>query len=142
MHRALLILAFSMMVNNAHSETTAALQFVELQVGGAMRIVGTSSSEAPATTRNRSSGLLTDSLMPWRKLLNDEGSAIDEVDLSDYQRSGMSYAFTRSLSFGVGYYLMEAEDFAEEIVMVSDEDLENKSHNVFLRARWHLDEFF
>lgn len=139
MARVCMALIVICLINDAYAETVRTVHRSELQVGGAMRIVAIRKDGHSSNLRKEPDIRQQRGMPSLDKLLNGDNKQSKRPDTDRAQNTDMAYSLTGSLSLGVGYYFVEAEDLVGRSVMVVAEDEDHQSHHVFLRARWQFD---
>ncbi len=116
-----------------------------LQVGGAMRILAMRKQTLPVadysptgkpSRLDKSKAAIAQSLS---HILNINDRSVVDPGPIVKQNSSMIYTVTRSLSLGVGYHFVDAEDLVGKVVVVGAMDADHQSHHVLLRARWQFE---
>lgn len=145
MYRIFSVLIAVCLVTEASAETHQSGQRPELQVGGPMRILVTrnqaspissgSSLEQPTEPKQPATGII----LSLSQMLNADSEAASDQDPVESRNSSMTYSVTRSLSLGVGYHFVDAEDLVGKIAVVGAMDADHQSHHVLVRARWQFE---
>lgn len=77
------------------------------------------------------------SLLVNQSLNADSGHPVG-LDLVEGDDQGLAIPVTSSISVGVDYSLVEAENLADTIQAAGTMDEDHLSHHVFVRAHWHF----
>lgn len=143
MSRAWLVLIAMCIVNGAQAETRKGGHKVELQVGAPLRM-STSAEPVPESFSlgdrgtHRTIEPSFGAFSSLSQVLNTDGGALVDAGQKGSVDPGMVYSVTRSLSLGIRYNFIEAEDLAGDLAVAGTLDPDHHSHHVVLRAKWHF----
>jgi hypothetical protein len=142
MKRAWLILMMVCGVNAAHAETSQSGHKAELQVGAPLRMALSGSDEFAEGSLHdhRYSGIepAVGAFSSLSQSLNTDDQPIVVAVPDDEEDQGMAYSVTKSLSLGIRYNFVEAEDMVGDLAVAGLMDTEHQSHHVVFRAKWQF----
>ena len=143
MVRTCLVLTILCVMSQAKAETGAVQQRADLQVGGPLRMVKGGNSDSPGSTDGVVyADILIEPAYGVSSSLSQSGNADGQVmtnlKLGENGEPGMTYSLTRSLSLGVGYHFVEAEDLVGDRAFAGTIDADHQSHHVLFRAKWRF----
>jgi hypothetical protein len=72
------------------------------------------------------------------EVLNTESGPSADLAIALEEPSGLAYPVTDSVSIGVGYGFVEAENLIDITPAAGLVDIDHQSHHVMLRAEWHF----
>lgn len=143
MTRAFMLLMILCFAGQASADTSKPGQRAELQIGGPLRIVrageqaaaGASREDVGSTRLIEPSHGVSSSLS---QVLNDEGQVLNDIDFDQTQDPNVAYSLTRSVSIGIGYHFVDAEDLVADLAVIGTLDADHQSHHLLFRANWHF----
>lgn len=132
-----------LLVNQANAQTGQDKKHVGLQVGAPLRIVKKAEEAAPGDGNDQiQTESQTESLLGVPSslgfVLNEDGDSSIEPDQQIGIETDVAYGVTESLTIGVGYHFVEAEDRMDDHTMTGTVDDDHESHKLLLRANWYF----
>ncbi len=135
-----LLLCFA---SQSFADTIRPGQRAELQIGGPLRIIKRDTLTEPASSEK--SIPKTRAIEPSYGLspsvngaLEGDGQLVSGLAQEEDQDPSLAYALTRSVSVGIGYNFIEAEDLAADRAVDGIVDIDHQSHHLLFRALWHF----
>lgn len=137
------VLLTCMVIVEANANDEVSKQHPDLQVGAPLRL----DQSDKKTVQFENGGHLdrTHRIEPQygessslSRVLNVDGELLVDLESQEVDDVDMGYDVSSSLSVGVDYDFIEAEDQSHDVAAVRGIDADHQSHNVLFRAQWHF----
>jgi hypothetical protein len=143
MKRAWLVLMVACGIGSAQAETLNSGHRTELQVGAALRMMMNDTDSSPKGNSHDHrypdvEPAAAGAFSSLSRSLNTDVQLPVESAADEATEPGMAYAVTASLSLGVGYHFVEAEDLVGDLAVAGLLGSDHQSHHVVLRAKWRF----
>lgn len=143
MARVCVLLMMSCLANQAIADAGQPDQRADLQVGGLLRIIEREAASAATALEEHAEeqeamAPSDGGAPPSSGVFDINDQTQDDLQQDQAEVPSLAYPLTGSVSVGIGYSFIEAEDLVTDRAVEGIVDVDHQSHHLLFRAYWHF----